>query len=100
VRPDSTYRGVAMDGYTVRWSHGGYDLLRSTDKAAERPAWLVRCNVHGETRAVASGHDGDACGSRASRATWCTGCAWTAAMDALTAYRRLVRDRELTAHGG
>src|SRR5579862_8591989 len=53
-----TYRGVAVDGYTVRWPHGGYDLLKTTDASADRPAWLVRCNDHGTVATVENTRDG------------------------------------------
>ena len=68
------HAGVAVDGYTVRWPHPAYDLLLTTDKTAERPAWLCRCNIHGNTTPVASGKDGDAKGKAAERAGWCSGC--------------------------
>ena len=68
------HAGVAVDGYTVRWPHPAYDLLLTTDKTAERDAWLCRCNIHGKTTPVASGKDGDAKGKAAERATWCSGC--------------------------
>jgi hypothetical protein len=68
------HAGVAVDGYTVRWPHPAYDLLLTTDKTADRPAWLCRCNTHGKTTPVASGKDGDAKGKAAERAGWCSGC--------------------------
>jgi hypothetical protein len=69
-----SYRDVKVAGYVVRWPHGGYDLLKSTDMQAARPAWLVRCNDHGTTGEVDGTRAGDVAGSRAGRATWCRPC--------------------------
>ncbi len=74
-----TYRGVAVDGYITRWEHGGYDLLKTTDASADRPAWLVRCNDHGTVATVENTREGDACGSKRSRALWCAPCTRAAA---------------------
>jgi len=84
TRAPRPHAGVAVDGYTVRWPHPAYDLLLTTDKTAERDAWLCRCNEHGKTTPVASGKDGDAKGRAAERATWCSGCKRAAAKAAET----------------
>jgi hypothetical protein len=73
-RIPAKFKGVAVTGYTVQWPHGGYDLLRTTDKAAERPAWLVRCNVHGTTKPIKAAKEGDQLGTNAGRPAWCAPC--------------------------
>jgi hypothetical protein len=65
---------TAPAGYVVKWPHGGYDLLKKTDKDAAGAAWLVRCNYHGTTKEVASAKEGDGLGSNAGRPSWCAKC--------------------------
>lgn len=77
---------VAVDGYTVRWPHASFDLLKRTDKApADSPAWLVRCNAHGTTTPAANATQGDAKGSKAGRPDWCKPCAKEAGVPATKA---------------
>jgi hypothetical protein len=62
-------------GYEARWPHGGYDLYRKTDKAADNsPAWFVVCNAHGEVKPVKNAKEGDAAGIKAAKPEWCQGC--------------------------
>lgn len=60
-------------GYEVKWPHGGYDLLRKTNKEADGPNWYVTCNAHGDLREVANAKEGDALGRKAELAKWCKG---------------------------
>lgn len=75
---DLKFRGVAVEGYVVRWPHASYDLLLAADKSAD-PQWLCRCNIHGKTTPVKSGREGDQKGTLAERQSWCSGCKSAAA---------------------
>jgi hypothetical protein len=63
-------------GYMLRWPHGGYDLYKKTDAAAEDgAAWYTVCNLHGDALVVGSAKEGDIKSTRAARPEWCKGCA-------------------------
>ncbi|HEX4399670.1 MAG TPA: hypothetical protein VH136_18670 [Trebonia sp.] len=73
-KAEQKFRGVAIPGYVLKWPHGGYDLLATTDKSADRPVWLVRCNAHGTTKPIKAAKEGDVLGTNAGRPAWCAKC--------------------------
>ncbi len=74
-KPEAKFKGATVKGYSLRWPHGGYDLLVADVKPADGgPAWIVRCNVHGTTKPVKAAKDGDALGTKAALPSWCAGC--------------------------
>lgn len=60
-------------GYSLRWPHGSYDLLKKDDKAVEGPAWWVVCTAHGEMTEVKNARDGDVKGRKSDLPLWCKG---------------------------
>jgi hypothetical protein len=67
-------RPAVPAGYTVRWPHGAFDLLKRDDPKAKTSPWKVQCTIHGTTTDAKSAKDGDALGTQAARPTWCRGC--------------------------
>lgn len=67
-------RPAVPAGYTIRWPHGAFDLLKRTDPKGKSSPWKVQCIAHGTTHDAKSAKDGDALGTQAGRAAWCRGC--------------------------
>ena len=75
-----------VTGYLVRWEFPAVDYLKGTaDRTEGTPAWLVRCNAHGDTAAAVNVEGCKKVGTKAARATWCKGCKKDAAAKAKAA---------------
>jgi hypothetical protein len=73
--PASAMHGdKALADYLVRWPHAGTDaLVRVASAKGEGPAWMARCNEHGEVAPAANMQEALKLGRKAALPTWCVG---------------------------